>query len=49
MKTAQGPAYQARSSLPLSPARGPPAPEAVFDQSPVFDPVAPASAPEFGV
>jgi hypothetical protein len=34
---------------PLSPARGPPAPEAVFDQSPVFDPVAPASASEFGV
>ena len=31
----------------LSPARGPPAGE-TFDQSPVFDPVAPAPAPAFG-
>jgi hypothetical protein len=36
----------AKSPL-LSPARGPPAPEVVFDQSPVSDPLAPASAPEF--
>ena len=32
---------------PLSPARGPPPAEAAFDQSPLFDPVAPASAPDF--
>ncbi len=31
----------------LSPARGPPPAEAAFDQSPLLDPVAPASAPDF--
>jgi len=31
----------------LSPARGPPAGEATFHQTPVFDPVAPASAGDF--
>jgi len=31
----------------LSPARGPPAGEVVFDQSPVFDPVAPVPEPAF--
>ena len=31
----------------LSPARGPPAGEETFDQTPVFGPVTPASAPEF--
>ncbi len=36
----------AKPSL-LSPARGPLPAEAAFDQSPVFGPVVPASAPEF--